>query len=189
MENILEKIEALVQEDETPVKESFKVHDVQSADWAMAKIRKYEAKKAEAKAAVDAKLAELDSTRKIYTDFLVGEYKEQDEKIAFFQALLLPYITDKLEGAKVRSVKLPNGMVGFRAKAPSFDFDNDKLLAFTKKYKPELVSTITKENVSWGELKKELTVTKDGAVVTPDGEVVEGVKATVYEDTFYYKLT
>lgn len=173
-------------------KEGWKVDSMERANYCLAQIKKYEAKKAEYKALVDEEKARLDA-------FLREAYTEPDNSIAFFTGALQPYITDVLSvEKKKKSINLPNGTAGFRAVPDTIDRDEVKLLAFVKKYDTSLVDT--KEFVKWADLKAKLKfvtseiTTEDGdtveevKAVTEDGEVVEGIKVTKNEPKFYVKV-
>ena len=156
----------------------FEVKDNSSADWCIRKIAKCESKIIEIQKFVAEEKAKLDT-------YLMTMVEEQENRKASFEMLLRPYAEKQLEGSKLRSIKLPNGTVGFRKAQPSVERDDTKLLQFAKSSLPEFVKV--KESVDWSGMKKELILSGD-TYVTKDGEVVDGVKVTpAGPDNFYVK--
>jgi hypothetical protein len=159
-------------------KEKFVVDNIDKANWCLQKIREHEQRKAEIKAYRDAKV-------KMYNDFYVAEATKDDKEIEFFMACLRPYLEAKTEGAKTKSIAVPEGLIGLRSKPAAIEHDDNLVLPFAKKLDVKFAKVT--ESLNWAEFKKTLKV--DGSLmVTGDGEIVPGITVTEKEDELYYKL-
>lgn len=158
-----------------PVDEKFAITDDGKAQLALEKIR-------EAR-------ADTDRWTAYYSEQLrkISEANEQTE--AFFSGLLERYfLTVPHKVTKTRqSYRLPGGKLALKAQQPTYERDEEALLAWAKVSFPEAVNV--KESVSWGDLKQHLTFTPDGdAVVIKTGEMVPGVKAVKRPDAFVVEI-
>ena len=174
MTDLEEKLQEFEKQDE-----KFTVNSLGSANWCLKKIKVAEDKKTELKQFIADEKAKLDL-------FLAEAVKEHDDKIEYFSYLLEPYIAETLKDEKKKSVKLPGGVVGFRASQPKIERDEEKLLAWVKANKASFVKV--SENVNWSELKTELKFEGKQAVTT-DGEVVPGITVEEQEAKFYVKVS
>ena len=174
MTDLEEKLQTFEKQDE-----KFEVNSLGSANWCLKKIKVAEYKKAELKQLVADEKAKLDL-------FFTETVKDYDDKIEYFSYLLEPYIAETLKDEKKKSVKLPVGVVGFRASQPKIERDEEKLLAWVKANKASFVKV--SESVNWGELKTELKF-KSGKAITTDGEVVPGITVEEQEAKFYVKVS
>lgn len=156
--------------------ERFAVTDDNKADWCLGKIAEAEKQKLEIIQYVEQKKAMLDA-------FAKNALAQQDGTINFMTNLLRPYVEEKVAGQKKQSIKLLNGTCGLKTPKPKFEVDEDKLLAWQKENKPEMVKVTEKAN--WGDLKKIVVVDGD-KVVTEDGEVVPGVTVVQPEEKEFY---
>lgn len=98
-------------------------------------------------------------------------------------------VTRLIKGSQKKSVKLPHGTIGFRKAAPIFSFAGEKVTAQNRAFvekciedKSEFVSFVPK--LDWAGMKKTLIIV-DNAVCKTDGEVVEGLSATIPPDNFF----
>ena len=173
MTDLEEKLQEFEKQDE-----KFTVNSLGSANWCLKKIKVAEDKKAELKQFIADEKAKLDL-------FLAEAVKEHDDKIEYFSYLLEPYIAETLKDEKKKSIKLPGGVVGFRASQPKIERDEEKLLAWVKANKASFVKV--SENVNWSDLKTELKFEGKQAVTT-DGEVVPGITVEEQEAKFYVKV-
>jgi len=173
MTDLEEKLQTFEKQDE-----KFEVNSLGSANWCLKKIKVAEDKKTELKQFIADEKAKLDL-------FFTETVKDYDDKIEYFSYLLEPYIAETLKDEKKKSVKLPVGVVGFRASQPKIERDEEKLLAWVKANKANCVKTV--ESVSWSDLKTELKFEGKQAVTT-DGEVVPGITVEEQEAKFYVKV-
>lgn len=178
MENLDEKMNEFL-ETEMPTQEAgFVVDTAEKADWCIKKAVEAEAKLTELAEYKAAKLEELNR-------FIEKESKQYQDTIDRMECMLRPFIEKQLEGSKKKSVNYVNGSAGYRTVPPKFEFEQDKLLEWTKANAPELV--VTKESVNWSELKKQVALDAD-KVISQDGEVIPGVVvAEEAHDKFYIK--
>ena len=148
-------------------RERFRIEDDGSATWAMRK------------------LAEIVTTQK-ETEFLLKSEQERlnhwfesvmkplRDKATFFESILGDYAVRERFANDRKTITLPHGKISTRPASDKWDIDNDTLMAFLKSsdYK-ELIKV--KEELSLSALKSAFSVTKDGIVVTPEGELVQGI--------------
>ena len=161
-------------------RERFTVDNDMKAEWCLSKIRKV---RAEQKREKDELLRQM----QFYQDQMAIIDKQADEEAAFFESMLVPYFTERMESGFTKSTKtqttykLPTGKLILKKQGPTYDRNNAELLPWLKANRPDLVKV--EESPNWAELKKTVTVVGD-SVVTADGEVVPGVKVTEQDDEF-----
>ena len=158
-------------------KEKFVVDTLDKANWCLKKIRKHQAHEEEIKAYVDAEKKKLDA-------FLKAETADDEGAITYFLEMLRPYLEAKIEGTKNRSVKAPEGLIGFKAIAPVIEMNEAEVQSFAG---PDFTKTEVVTKFAWGDFKKTLAIA-DGHMVTADGEIVPGIKVTEKPDVIYVKL-
>lgn len=167
-------------QEETQGRERFTVDNDMKAEWCLSKIRKV---RADQKREKDELLRQM----QFYQDQMAIIDKQADEEVSFFESMLVPYFSERMESGFTKSTKtqttykLPTGKLILKKQGPTYDRKNDVLLPWLKANRPELVKV--EESPNWAELKKTVTVVGD-SVVTADGEVVPGVKVTEQEDEF-----
>ncbi len=151
------------------------------AEWALKKIK-------EAQDEHDRLLALV-----IEEEQLLQAKKEQidkrlDSDTAYLRSLLMAY----MEGVKCKetqtqkSYQLLTGKLIRKKGTIDFIRDEDKLLEWTKQNKPDLVKA--KYSVDWSTLKKTLTVTPKGEVITDEGEMLDCITTEVKPDKFEIKF-
>lgn len=185
MGNLADKLDEYLDE-QSGVEEvqRFTVTDNDTADWAIRKIVGYQDKIKEARELVEKRIMQ-------YNKWLDDTTKENERQIAFFEGLLLPFAEKQLQGSKKKSIKLPNGTIGFRKSGANFFRDeqpvtgkDEKLTKFVKENAPDYL--VVTETTAWGDFKKTLQVS-DGKAITADGEVLPGIVAQDAENVFYVK--
>lgn len=167
--------------------EKFIVNDMSSAEWTLEKILEKRKKIDEVQADYDKMVAKYQKWRDNSIETLKSD-------ILHLESLIAPWAEGELSHSKAKSINLPSGKIGFKTPAKEWKFGGEKadaknkgLLEFAKSSMPEFVKTKTEETVAWADLKKSLTVTENGKVVTADGEIVEGMTVSVGAPTFYTK--
>lgn len=167
--------------------EKFTVDDTACAEWTLEKIAEKNKKIAEVESDYEKMVAKYQKWRDDSVDALKSD-------ILYLESLLRPWAEEQLSHGKAKSINLPSGKVGFKSASQEWKFDGEKadaknkgLLDFAKSSMPEYVKVKKEETVAWAELKKALTVTDNGKVVTADGEIVEGMTVTIGAPTFYTK--
>ena len=86
-----------------------------------------------------------------------------------------------------RTYQLLSGKLVYKYGGTEWIKDEERLLAWAKVDDPELVKV--KESVDWVTLKKRLTVTDKGDVVTDSGELLDFIKAEKKPDSMDIKFT
>jgi len=111
----------------------------------------------------------------------------------YLKGLLEPWAAEKIADGKKKSVKLPSGVIGFRAGGKTWKMGDEKieattpaLVAFVKENDDSFVKV--QESVRWGDYKKTLNVMKDGRVATSDGQIIEGMTVTQGAPSFYVEV-
>lgn len=177
MNNLAEEVE------ET---QSFVIDDLSKAEWAMKKI-------AHSKAKITDLQTQAQKMRNDVDMWLQKEAEHETNNIAYFEALLQPFIAEQLKDSKKKSLSLPSGKAGYRAGATKFKFNGVEvdsklpdLIEYVKANSPDFIKKT--ETVKWADYKKTLTVTDEGAVVTADGEIIEQMNVEKGEDKFYTEV-
>lgn len=166
--------------------QEFIIDDLSKAEWTMKKIAHLKNKIADKQAQAAKMKADIDS-------WLLTETEHHTNDIAYFEGLLQPFVVEQLKDSKKKSISLPSGKIGFKAGNKNFMFAGKKvektlpeLIKFIKETNPEFIET--KETVKWGDLKKTLTVTDKGVVVTSDGEIVTDMTVEQGDPKFYIEV-
>lgn len=170
-------------EETTPVdvkKEGFVVDDMGKAMWAVDKIAEKEAEIAEIDAFVEARIKSI-------LEWQEKQRQKIDFEINGFKTMLKPYVEQKLEGKKTKTMSLPNGSLSLGRVTTNFIKDDKKLIEFAKTSCPQFVKTEIKEKLDWAAMKKELTCADNGVVITADGEIVPDVTWMQVEGEFKVK--
>jgi hypothetical protein len=160
-------------------KQRFEVKDNAGADWCLRKIKALKEQQDE-----NGQLAEAEVKR--IMDWLNGQNEKLQNNIAFFESLLIQYhIGIYNEDAKKKTISLPHGKLKARAQQPEFIRDDKKLVEYLKNTgQSNLVEVI--EKPKWGEFKKNLEVSEDGAIIADKGtgELVDCIKAEIRPPKF-----
>lgn len=156
---------------------SFVVDDENKANWALRKIKQMNDTKEKNNALAQAEIDKIERWQ--------NEVNEQAQSsIDYFQSLLVEYATNKRkENPKFKSMKLPNGRIGFRKRQPKWIYDNEKVIETLEKAELSDFIRVTK-SPSKADIKKAFEVVGD-KVVNPDtGEFLEGITVEQQDDNF-----
>ena len=171
---------------EAQEKERFEVTDESSAEWVLEKLAEKAAEREKVEEQYEKMMARYDKWR-------ADSLEKLDADECYFHELLRPWVEEQLDGKKASSIKLPSGRAGFHAGPRQYSIGGDKasatnkaLLVFVKASQPEMVEI--KESVKWADLKRTLTPTDDGRVVTKDGEIVPDMTVERGEKKFYVEV-
>lgn len=171
--------------DEQEPKPQFVIDNADRADWAIRKILKSQSKIDEAKAVAKQRIEQVKQWES-------GIIEEQERSIEFFQSMLKPYAEEQLAGGKAKTLKLPSGNISFRAVPTEFfsggekvKKDDPRLIDYVKSAAPDFLKI--EESVNWTDLKKTLTITASGQVVTEDGELLSFITAQELPDSISVK--
>lgn len=148
--------------------EEFHIDNDDLAEWALNKIQE---------ADEDRKRLNGVSERKIeyYQGLIEDNNRHFENEVGFLKSKLYEYFTTvKHKETKTQeSYKLPSGSLVWKKGKMDFEKDDDTLLEWVKKNRPDMV--VTKESVAWGDYKKELEILDGKVIDTSTGEVVEGI--------------
>ncbi|WP_084601921.1 host-nuclease inhibitor Gam family protein [Tepidibacter thalassicus] len=123
---------------------------------------------------------------------LEQEKKKMENETSFFEAKLREYVkTVKMKETKTqKSYSLPSGKLILKKDKEDFKVDKEKVLENIKKLEGYKEYIKTKEDLAWGELKKNLTIA-DGKIINKvTGEVleIEGLDVEVKPGKFEVKF-
>lgn len=116
--------------------------------------------------------------------------KESEDRIAYYSALLETYIREEIQkqvaaGKKPKkTIKLPYGKISLKSQQPEYQKDEKALYEFAKQ--TGYVVPV-EPKLDWVKLKKDCSILGD-KLITPDGELVEGVTVFERNDKFYLEL-
>lgn len=156
---------------------SFVVDDENKANWALRKIKQMKDQIDNNNALAQAEIDKIEHWNNEVN-------KQAQESIDYFTSLLTSYALNKrAEDPKFKSLKLPNGRIGFRKSQPKWVYDNDKVIETLEK--ANLTDFIrVKKEPSKADIKKAFDVAGD-KVINPDtGEVIEGITIETQADKF-----
>ena len=167
-------------------KERFAVTDEASAEWCLEKLEE----NAKARALIEEQYKQMIARYEKWRADALAELESND---LYLKGLLEPWAEEKIADGKKKSVKLPSGVIGFRAGGKTWKMGDEKieattpaLLAFVKENDASFVAV--KETVRWGDYKKTLKEMKDGRVATSDGQIIEGMTVTQGAPSFYVEV-
>jgi len=158
----------------------FRITNLDQANWAVRKIARIETARQECRALVEQEMAKLNT-------WLKSEEEDYDQERSFFEYLLRNYLDEQQQqDSKLKTIKLPNGKIGLRKQQPEFQRDNDKLLAWLKKNRQDLVKV--KEEPDWAGLKAVAAVLGNTMADPETGEVIEGVTVVHRPDKLHVEF-
>ena len=167
-------------------KERFAVTDEASAEWCLEKLEE----NAKARALIEEQYQRMIARHEKWRADALVEIESGD---VYLKGLLEPWAAEKIADGKKKSVKLPSGVIGFRAGGKTWKMGDEKieattpaLVAFVKENDDSFVKV--QESVRWGDYKKTLNVMKDGRVATSDGQIIEGMTVTQGAPSFYVEV-
>lgn len=131
--------------------------------------------------------AEIAKTTNRVNHFRESQIVSLSNQIEYFKKMLQNYAAHELENSKKKSIKLPYGTIGYKKQPTKWEYNDDELLEWAKKYAPDLVKTDIKESVVKNDLKK--AVDRDGELVKYNNTTVPGITLTDLPDKFNVKVT
>lgn len=158
--------------------EGWKIDSLESADWALRKITALKESNAEIKTFAD-------HERERIADWEAKETQSNKDSIAFFEHKLSEYLNEKRKTDKKAIIKTPHGRVSTRKRPDSWEIRRDAIEEFEQLGLNDFVRI--KKEVNKADLKKAVTVTASGQVVTKDGEILKSVKVVPQGETVVVK--
>ncbi|MGB9813498.1 MAG: host-nuclease inhibitor Gam family protein [Thermovenabulum sp.] len=158
----------------------FKITNLEQANWALRKIRAFKAKAREINSLAEAEIERIKSWQD-------SELKKIESSIKFFEMLLEEYHRSRIvQNPKEKTITTPYGKMQIKKILPKWNYDDNKLLEWLKKNKPEFIRI--KEEPNKQELKKVLKVDNLVAIDPDTGEVVEGITIEPETDKFIVEV-
>jgi len=165
-------------EEEQEVQQRFAVKDIDSANWALRKLKAINDKEAEVKYLASKELERINN----WQTKELEKYKNNKD---FFEMLLLEYYSaNKIIDPKFK-LSTPYGKVSSRKQQPQWNYDNDKVIEWLNINNKDLV------RVKYEPIKtdiKKLYKAVGGNVVTEQGEIVDGITVEEKEDSMIIKV-
>ncbi|MBS4535967.1 host-nuclease inhibitor Gam family protein [Clostridium sp. D2Q-14] len=161
-------------------KETWYIKDDLAADFALDMIREKKAEFKRFKMIVDAKIDQL-------MEAMEKEEKEMKKGVSFFEAKLHEYFSS-IDMKKIKVTKtqgkytLPSGQLIMKIRGPEYKRDNDKLVEYLEKERPELVKI--KKSPDWVKYKKSIGNVDGVAVDLDTGEKLDCIKIVEREPEF-----
>jgi len=156
-------LNSLLQEELQEVRESFKVEDINGANWVFRKLRALEAKKAENEQLAEVEIQRIEAWRD-------KENCNINNNIEYFQGLITEYYRELKAADPKAKLSTPYGKVSSR-KAQKWVYNDEQLMNYLKTNGfTDLIKV--KEEVNKTDLKK---VFKNG-VNQDTGEILQGVE-------------
>lgn len=146
--------------------ESWKINDINTASWALKKISSLNKLKSQNDMLVK---EEMEKLRK-WQDSKNGSI---DASIEFFENKLGEFYQSESNGDVKYKIETPNGYVSTRKTPQKFNYLDSAIDELKSAGLSEFVRV--KEEVNKKDLKKNLMVTEDFKVVSPNGEILTGV--------------
>ena len=170
------------EEIENAIQGEFVIDNDSKAEWAVRKIKEAQDEHDRISALIEAEEERL-KERKEKND------KKLESDTSYLKYLLNNYMnTVKCKETKTqRTYQLLSGKLVYKYGGTEWIKDEERLLAWAKTDDPALVKV--KESVDWVTLKKRLTVTDKGDVVTDSGELLDFIKAEKKPDSMDIKFT
>ena len=154
----------------------FSIEDDKQADWAIRKIKEAREDTAKWRAYYADQIAKIEKANAATEDYFLALLENYFAKV--------PHKATKTQ----ESYMLPSGKLVRKAQNPTYERDEEALLAWAHASCPDVIRT--KESVSWEQLKKRVTWSNDGEAINGDtGEIIQGVKAVQRDPVFYVTFT
>lgn len=164
---------------EEQAKERYKITNLDSANWALRKIKAIQEKEREIKELAEREIERINNWSKSELDALKVNTN-------FFEGLLTEYFIAEKEKDPKFKISTPYGKVSSRKQQDKWNYEDDKVLEWLKENDKELVRI--KEEINKAELKKKYK-SINGQVVTEDGEIIEGIRVEEQQDSISIKIT
>lgn len=151
--------------------ELWRIKTLEDADWAIATIRDWERER-------DQKLEYIKREKERLKAFEDKVKEDEIKQTEFLRTCLSDYIAEQKEENPKFKLQTLNGSASVRT-TKKWTYDDDAVMASLKK-DDDLKSYIRiKEEINKAQMKKDFVVTGSGAVVTKDGEVIDGITVTL----------
>lgn len=173
----MNSLHEFLDEQEGTEKESFTVKDDSAANWALRKIKQMNDQIEQNNALAVAEIDKIEQWNQ-------SENEKAQQSIDYFQGLLAEYaLKKKEEDPKFKSLKLPNGRIGFRKRQPKWIYHDETVVKALEK--ANLNDFIRVKKVpSKADIKKAFDVVGNQAINPDTGEILEGITIEEQPDSF-----
>jgi len=159
--------------------EEFKVCSDKAAEWALKKIKAHEIEARRFQSVCNEMIAD-------YQMKIAASNKSLENNISWLNSKLIEYFeyVEKKKTLTQETYKLPTGVLKRKFGAIDYKKDDIELVKFLKNNKLDKYIKTT-EVADWKEFKADMVGEISGEkVLTKDGEIIEGLKATIKDDKF-----
>ena len=170
------------EEFEKDIAETFIIDNDSKAEWAIKKIKEAQ----DEHDRIFALIEEEEQKLALRKDQIAKKLESDTSYLKYLLNNYMQTVTCK-ETKTQKTYQLLSGKLVYKYGGTEWIKDEDKLLAWAKTDDPALVKV--KESVDWVTLKKRLTVTDKGDVVTDSGELLDFIKAEKKPDSMDIKFT
>lgn len=172
----MNSLQYFLDEQENVNDEAFEVKNDDQANWALRKIKESQYDIKNNNQIAQKEIDKIES-------WLKQVNEQSSNSIDYFQGLLARYAMEiKTNDPSFKSLKLPNGKLGFRKQQPKWSYDENTLVSSLKSLGlDEYIKT--EEKPVKKDIKKALQIAGNKAV-TEDGQVVEGIEIEEREESF-----
>lgn len=165
--------------EKSETKNKYEVKNIDDVNGTFRKIKAFMDKKFELE-----ELAQKEIER--VQNWLENEVKQINERIEFYNGRLTEYAVIQREQDPKFKCSTPYGKVSFRKQQPKWEYDDDTVIESLKASGLNEYIRV-KEEVNKADLKKAVSVV-EGRAITPDGEIIEGIKVTEQPDKLDIKV-
>ncbi|WFD08732.1 host-nuclease inhibitor Gam family protein [Tepidibacter hydrothermalis] len=166
-------------------RETWKIDNDNTADWALDKIKESREEYERFEKVAMAKIEQIKSV-------LDQERKKSDNETSFFESKLREYVeTLKMKETKTqKTYALPSGKIVIKKDKSDFKINKDSVLENIKALEGYEDYIKVKEDLAWGDLKKNLVIDNGNIINKITGEVleVEGLEVEVKAGKFEIKF-
>ncbi|CAH2212982.1 host-nuclease inhibitor Gam family protein [Tepidibacter aestuarii] len=166
-------------------KETWKIENDNTADWALDKIKEAREEYERFERVASNKINEIQSA-------LEKERKKMESETSFFEAKLREYIeTVKMKETKTqKTYSLPAGKIIIKKDKQDFKIDKEKVIESIKNLDGYEEYIKIKEDIAWSDLKKNLFINEGCIINKTTGEVleVEGLYVDIKPGKFEIKF-
>lgn len=176
----LEELESVEPAEE---KDTFRIENDMSAEWAIEQLRDHAEEADRLKKMIAAKREELDAQEKQIDDRLEGESR-------YLKGKLEEYFRSGVKAKETKTqktYKLLSGSLIMKKESYSYSKDEKRVIQAVKDLgKEEYVETV--EKLKWAEFKKQLVFDGEKVYDPETGTVIDGVTAVLEPERFEVKL-
>lgn len=171
---------------EAEAKERYKITNIDSANWALRKLKAIKEKEEEINQLTE---REIDRIKK----WAATETSALAVNAQFFEGLLTEYFVTEREKDPKFKISTPYGKVSARKQQPKWHYEDEKLLPYIENYNPDLIRV--KKEINKTEFKKAVNegngfvLIDDGKIAHSEtGEILEGITVTEQPDSVSIKV-